>query len=116
MGELAPALRWETRDALTWMLDAVANHSVRKWRLYAVACCRHFLHRFTSPNCPDAVTGLELFADNRLPAQEWDRIRGQVVGLEGSPRSRGYDQREYLEGQLRHIVWCSIQRDFPRAN
>ena len=52
--------------------------SQRKYRLFAVACCRHDIEKITDPDCRALIDLVERRADGEVPAASVTQLRRKV--------------------------------------
>ncbi len=70
---------WAVSQQPNWMLSQLPPQtSERKWRLFAVACCRSIWSMLVDARVRDVVDKAELYADNLISLQVLDQAREQA--------------------------------------
>src|SRR4051794_32143321 len=101
--------RWLACDDPSLMLDARRwAISMRKARLFAVACCRRIWHLLDSHQDRELVQLVERLADDVASRAEWaaalDALNPQLPAVEG---------RQTVAGRASHAAYSLILPTFP---
>jgi hypothetical protein len=91
-----------------------SNMSKRKFRLFAVACCRHLWDKFTNEDSRKAVDAAEFYADGELTVGELEYFRQKAEDLIVDPITP--QSTLQVDGPIYAADWVAFSEHSPAAN